>query len=647
MKKFYFFCLAMLLGVCFSAKAQESEDTQAYTITFQTENPDLVVVYGDYWENPEAVLECGKAYEYTEFQGFYLKPATDYVFAEITGESDLEGADLSRVIYLNASSAYIYYTPSEQHNLVVNIKVANLEDLRTASVLVNVDNASKVELKMENGIVELKDGSNEIWFAPELESNFNFCNPDGLEFYSFKVNGEDVEKSSWSTDYYVDLKDGDVVDILADFPEGSGLITINFADDFTKEKALLGITVNNEPYEYDGPFELPYGDKLSLQFNSGECTITEFTVNGEDCMQDYMYYYTISKVLGDYEIYIAAEGFPDVTFTVDVDHPEYVSAYYYNGEQVDIPLVEGENEVTISSGLGQFYLRPANALCEIKSVTVDGVEQEVWGSYGVTLELSSFGEHSIVKVESGVLEFETEAVVYISEGEYESVSLMAEDYAFSFYLVGYGKEQFGYTPIGWDGEHKIVLGAYPPYQSGLPVYAYLNNEALESTYDEGMYVTGLEIADGDVLKIYQYEPAISQVSVVDEIGALQEVVSDMIVLQFDAEEGIENNNVEFEALSETQIQITVDPSKDYDLEVNGVLYDLNEEGEYFFTIGDENLEIAVLAHDGISSLAADKMQNNVVYNMQGIAVMKNASAADVQTLRRGIYMLNGQKIVVR
>lgn len=53
-----------------------------------------------------------------------------------------------------------------------------------------------------------------------------------------------------------------------------------------------------------------------------------------------------------------------------------------------------------------------------------------------------------------------------------------------------------------------------------------------------------------------------------------------------------------------------------------------------------------LTKSGIYGIEADARELNV-YNMDGILVLRNAKAADLKTLQKGIYIVNGKKILVR
>lgn len=66
----------------------------------------------------------------------------------------------------------------------------------------------------------------------------------------------------------------------------------------------------------------------------------------------------------------------------------------------------------------------------------------------------------------------------------------------------------------------------------------------------------------------------------------------------------------------------------------------------FETEGDT--EVNVLGGStGIESIVTDGNQNADVYNLQGIKVMRQASADDLNALPAGIYIINGRKVAVK
>lgn len=73
----------------------------------------------------------------------------------------------------------------------------------------------------------------------------------------------------------------------------------------------------------------------------------------------------------------------------------------------------------------------------------------------------------------------------------------------------------------------------------------------------------------------------------------------------------------------------------------------DEDGRYVFdTKGNHTVTISTSS--SITGIDAGRStDNNAVYNLMGVKVLDNASAADLELLPTGIYVVNGQKMVIR
>jgi hypothetical protein len=80
--------------------------------------------------------------------------------------------------------------------------------------------------------------------------------------------------------------------------------------------------------------------------------------------------------------------------------------------------------------------------------------------------------------------------------------------------------------------------------------------------------------------------------------------------------------------------------------VNGQTIEAGEDGSYSFEVTeDTTVKIASKATDAVSAIAINNNVNNNVYNLQGVAVLRNASAEQIATLPAGLYIINGKKVV--
>jgi hypothetical protein len=80
--------------------------------------------------------------------------------------------------------------------------------------------------------------------------------------------------------------------------------------------------------------------------------------------------------------------------------------------------------------------------------------------------------------------------------------------------------------------------------------------------------------------------------------------------------------------------------------INGQTIEAGEDGSYSFEVTeDTTVKIASKATDAVSAIAINNNVNNNVYNLQGVAVLRNASAEQIATLPAGLYIINGKKVV--
>ena len=101
---------------------------------------------------------------------------------------------------------------------------------------------------------------------------------------------------------------------------------------------------------------------------------------------------------------------------------------------------------------------------------------------------------------------------------------------------------------------------------------------------------------------------------------------------------------EFTVLQDTEITISL--AKEASILVNGTAVEADENGNYVIAVSQET-EIVVDKTNAIEDITINSVQNNNVYNLQGILVVKNATAEQVSALPAGLYIINGKKVVLK
>lgn len=215
-------------------------------------------------------------------------------------------------------------------------------------------------------------------------------------------------------------------------------------------------------------------------------------------------------------------------------------------------------------------------------------------------------------------------------------------------------EEVNKIPVDLDEE----LTTAGTYTVNIPAGFYLLNEGNDETHEINLtYTIGAagnadnvtaDPADGSTVGSLSrivltfndandvapaYDPSVGEIELRDENG--QKVVG----ATSDIDWGIEELNKIPVDLDET-----VSTSGKYTLHIPAGFYFLNEGTDETHEI---NLSYIISNADGISSWFGDDVKAFDVYDASGAAIMRNASREQLNTLRRGLYIVNGQKILVR
>ncbi len=149
-----------------------------------------------------------------------------------------------------------------------------LDDVRTASCKVIVDDASKVTLGFSGTYTTyaLKDGENDVKFVPEVESTFAISAKDNsVSLYSVKKNSEPVSPQYGT--YRIDVVNGDKIEIQANFPDEDYSVKFNLsekAEGFITKVQVNGVEVKNF---MDDNFTVKAGSQVSITGNTNDYSL--------------------------------------------------------------------------------------------------------------------------------------------------------------------------------------------------------------------------------------------------------------------------------------------------------------------------------------------------------------------------------------
>lgn len=605
MKKIYSVLAAAFIGAAgLTAQADE------ITFTLKVDNPGSVK-----WaiEEDEGILteeETTFTYDnpYGDRMYVNLYPTGDYNLVKVTNSAGQNEGYIE--------SAFGSFTAVDGETYTIT--TVDVSSSRTASFTLLCDDPSAVLASYSNGIsVMVESESQVIKFNPESEHVF-YLNPVNYNrpFYSVTLNDAVVE-GEWGR-YELNLTDGCVVDVKANYPEMPYNVTINYGEG--TEGFFYAAFINEKPFaEFDGgSFTANYGDYIELKSND-KWILDELIVNGEK--KNY-YYGTCSFLLtGDTEVSVTAHKAGDIHFTINVNNPEFVSVFQRDDDWNPVPfaLVAGDNEIAVPETKNEISFE-ANAGCYIVSATDQNGEEYKYGR----IEVKEGYTYTIV---ADQIVIDSTAAVYVDE--------IQDDWYFSANYDLNVKR----TPIDLvGGEYTVVdfgagLNPFGFSWWGAPCgQVYVNEELVEPMY-EGSSTYNMSLENNDVVKLFlAAAPTVCDVTFVASEGVEATVVRDVIQEVADFREG-------FTAFGGTQINISGEDLKTVTANGEEVAA---ADGVYTITVS-EDTEIAIEgALDGVAAIEASA--NAPVYNLQGVKVGTRAS---VKSLPAGIYVVEGRKVTVK
>lgn len=606
MRKFYSLFVAVLVAfVGITASAAE------ISFTLKVNLPNVV----SYSINGESTLltqeETVVTYDDQYGYGVYvsLSMPDGYLFKSVT---DAQGMALGY-----SSSDYASFSATD--GLVANIEVYNLDENRTASFTLNVDDPSGVSGSFANSQrVSFTETSNVVKFNPADESvlylsSTNYQKP----LYQVTLDGEPVQ-DNYGT-YTVDLTDGCVVDVKCNYPDKDCNITFAYSEG--AEGIVTSVSLNGNPVEdFNGTsLTAKLGDAFSFEFDSSNYKVESITINGDPLA--YLYGSYNGTVLDDMSIVITAEKYGDIEFTIDIDDPANVVVYTRDSNYNEVPmtLVAGANTVSMPESNSTFYFYAASG-CYITSVIgSDGIDYKERGSITAT-------EGATYTFLTGKIVVDQKAVVYVDQPDgwtYFSFQSTVNRQPITL-EAGYNTVDFAlsFNPFG--------ISWYGCANDGI----YLNGEAVAPMY-EGSTSYQVSLANDDVLKLYlAAAPKDCDVTFTVATDAQPTVTRDLVVAVPDFRNGLT-------VFNGTQFAIAGD---DISVSVNEEKIEKNDEGQFVFTVS-ENTAVDITSATGVSNVAVDaSAADNRVFTIQGRLA---GSASDLNTLPAGIYVVGGKKVVVK
>lgn len=612
MKKNYFF-LIILFVIIASLKAN------AFNITVNVDDASRVSLY--LGSSKQTLTDGDNVLDVKTGDRLYFSANTGYVLKSVMNGTTAETIS-------SLTSCMIGLDEATHTDAKWIVTTCPLDDVRTASCKVTVDDASKVTLGFSGTYTTyaLKDGENDVKFVPEVESTFAISAKDNsVSLYSVKKNSEPVSPQYGT--YRIDVVNGDKIEIQANYPDEDYSVKFNLsekAEGFITKVQVNGVEVKNF---MDDNFTVKAGSQVSITGNTNDYSLESFKVNGSDV--DFYGSYSF-MVTGPTNVDIVAHKYGNISAVLDIDDASHVTVYKgysYYGNSVEVKTGKNTIEVPESTPVIAIKANDGYTLVSVSDGTTDFVERD--GNSEVNVKVT---DAMNITVKTAELVRDKNAVVYVEDASVPSyMRFMRKDYTTIDLATGYNHIPF------YDGDLPFSSSFYGT--STLNVYK--NDELMEPQYTGATSYT-LNVEDNDVVKFFFTKtPAIAKATVTVEGDAKElTAVKDQIKEVADFTNPIS-------CLEDTELSFSVsDKSSVKSFTMNGTAVTPQEDGTYKVIItADSDIKVELGVASGIKSVTGSENKANNVYTTDGVLVIKNATRSQIDGLAKGIYIINGKKII--
>lgn len=295
----------------------------------------------------------------------------------------------------------------------------------------------------------------------------------------------------------------------------------------------------------------------------------------------------------------------------------------------NVEVVTGKNtiEVPESAPIIAVKAKDGYALVSVSDGTTDYVDRD--GNSEVNVKVT---DGMMVTVKTTELVRDKTVTFYVDDAERPSkIFLKRKDYTMIDLATGYTSVAY------YAGDLPLTAAFYGVTSMCL----YKNDELVSPDYDGSTTYT-LTPEDMDVLKVFFTKTPSNVLTNIKVTGNAEELVvlKDRIVPVTDFSQSIM-------ALEDTEISFRASGAS----KIKSLKYGMNavepqEDGTYRVVLtvdSDINVEVGVAS--GIENVMPSDEEANDVYTMDGILVMKNASRSQIDGLAKGMYIINGKKLI--
>ena len=425
------------------------------------------------------------------------------------------------------------------------------------------------------------------------------------------------------------VAEGDVIDIQANYPDIDCAVKFNVNAEGVG--FIKSVTVNgNEVTNYlDDNFTVKCGSTISITRNSEDYKLESFKVNGEDKTSDF-YEESYDFFVTDAATFdITAKKYATFKATVDIDdvsHATVYKGYSYYDDAFDMKNGKNEIEVSEKQPLISLVAKDGYYFTSVNDGTTEYTDNNV-----SKIELSVV-DGMVLKVVTAAIVRDKKALVYVDNKKAtNSLVFSRSDRETIVIGTGYNELEF----YKGDSPFSVTVSASTKK-------VYKNDVAVDPLYSGGSYFS-FSLEDGDVVKMFFTKtPATVKADITANGGAENlSVVKDRIQPVADFSAGIsclEDTELAFAAKEGYSIKA---------LTVDGTAATAEADGTYKVVVkADANIVVDLQTASGISSVTnADASRTANVYNANGVLVLKNATPEQTAKLAKGLYIINGKKVV--
>lgn len=627
--------------------SDQYSDGDVITVTTAEKEPKVLVVEAD----PSMVcLVINGTTTYNAdsmVDGAWTVTMSDDSMAEI---KTYDGFMLSSITDQQGSN-YLYSLTNQQtfyasslHDGINKFTVTayNLAEARSKSFILDVDDDFENVCVYRNNISEsipLTEKVTEIWFDPERElplriSPYDYNKP----FYKVTLNDELAEGSA--SNYNISPENGDYVKVYTIFPDVDLNVKFNFVNEGTEGAINVLVDSQKVPEEewQSDNFTVKLGHNIGITTNSKTYNLSGMKLNGKN-LSFYGSYSQTLTVEQDYIFEVTAEKIPTYNVKLTCNDPDQlqVAIGQYGYDLVDLTGTTTEFEVPTNNNILKITPSATGVITGLTTSNND--------------EFSDF--ETVYVTVNGDMTIDVTTIAYVRDKH--GMLYMAKGDSDAYYAInGWQGTAFGFSniytnPHGWEMVPSVGYNEFEYNDSERPFNVnfyptpalYYKNEIVEMSQSYPYEYEGLrDFQDGGVIKIYP--SPVEPFTITNEIqtGLTVKFTTDSITNEAD-------NVPSLVVLPGTYytIEPVVEEGQEYVVTINDV--EATPVDGIYSTYVNEDTKVIVSAKSAITLVGADNANAQNVYNLQGILLKKNASAADVKALPAGIYLIGGKKCIVR